>query len=65
MAIAIDRDARVRELFADARTMAGAGIERLEAEDMRDAAEKAWCAALNATNALILAHTGISWENTR
>ena len=32
-------------------------IERLEAGDIRDAAEKAWCAAKRATDALVLART--------
>ena len=33
-------------------------IERLEQGDIRDAAEKAWCATKRATDALILARTG-------
>ena len=32
--------------------------------DIRDAAEKAWCATLQATNAVILAQTGLSPERT-
>ena len=49
---------RVAELFTDARQVHSQAIERLEAGDVRDAAEKAWCAAKRATDALILAHTG-------
>ena len=35
-----------------------AALERLAAGDIRDAAEKAWCATVGASNALILARTG-------
>lgn len=49
---------RVAEIFADARQVQNQAIERLEAGDIRDAAEKAWCAAKRATDALILARTG-------
>ncbi|MDE2639990.1 MAG: hypothetical protein OXI03_05335 [Chloroflexota bacterium] len=45
-------------VFADAEEMYAAALERLAAGDVRDAAEKAWCSALQATNALILARTG-------
>ena len=48
----------VTEVFADAEEMYSAALERLAAGDIRDAADKAWCAALQATNALILARTG-------
>lgn len=48
----------VRELFDDARFMESEAMERLDAGDIRDAAEKAWCATRRATNALILARTG-------
>ena len=47
----------VREIFADAYSMYDSAIERWAAGDVRDAAEKAWCATLRATNALILART--------
>ena len=50
--------AEVQEIFSDARAMHGQAIARLEARDIRDAAEKAWCATLGATNALVLARTG-------
>ena len=49
---------RVREIFADAHALYDDALERWAAGDMRDAAEKAWCATLRATNALILARTG-------
>ena len=49
---------RVREIFADAKTVHAAALERLEEGDIRDAAEKAWCAAKRSTDALILARTG-------
>ena len=45
---------RVAALFADARQMQAQAIERLEAGDIRDAAEKSWCATKRATDALIL-----------
>ena len=49
---------RIEVLFEDAHRMYEAAIERLEAGDIRDAAEKAWCATKRATDALILARTG-------
>ena len=55
---------RVGELFADARYMHGRAIERLEQDDIRDAAEKAWCATKRATDALILAVSGAEPETT-
>ena len=45
-------------VFADAVRMYEAALERMAAGDIRDAAEKAWCAAKRATDALILARTG-------
>ncbi len=48
----------VVELFTDAREVHRQALERLEAGDIRDAAEKAWCATKKATDALILARTG-------
>ena len=45
------------EILTDARAMYDAALERLEAGDIRDAAEKAWCATKRATDALILAWT--------
>lgn len=55
---------RVDEIFADARLMQAAAVERLEAGDIRDAAEKAWCAAKRATDALLLARTGVEPPST-
>ena len=45
-------------VFAHARRMHNAALERMAAGDIRDAAEKAWCATKRATDALILARTG-------
>ncbi len=49
---------RIVELFADARQVHSQAVARLDAGDVRDAAEKAWCATKRATDALILALTG-------
>ena len=49
---------RVQEIFADSRRMHADALERLAVGDIRDAAEKAWCATKRATDALILAHAG-------
>ena len=48
----------VQEMFDDAKGMHSEALERLAAGDIRDAAEKAWCATKRATDALILARTG-------
>ena len=45
-------------VFADARQMLDAALAQMAEGDIRDAAEKAWCAAKRATDALILARTG-------
>lgn len=45
-------------IFADARRMHNAALQRLASGDTRDAAEKAWCAAKRAVDALALARTG-------
>lgn len=55
---------RVAEIFADARRMQVQAIECLERGDVRDAAEKAWCATKRATDALVLARTGHEPERT-
>ena len=55
---------RVNEVFADARALHEASLERLAAGDVRDAAEKAWGATKRATDALILARFGIETEPT-
>ena len=49
---------RVAAIFADARGVHADALRLLEAGDIRDAAEKAWCATKRATDALILARTG-------
>ena len=49
---------RVSEIFADARAMYDSALERLDAGDIRDAADKAWCATKRASDALVLARTG-------
>ena len=52
----VDTDAA--GVFADAHRMYDSALDRMAARDIRDAAEKAWCAAKRATDALILARTG-------
>lgn len=49
---------QVDEIFADARLMHAQAVEQFERGDIRDAAEKAWCATKRATDALILALIG-------
>ena len=61
MVVATDR---VKEIFDDARAQHRSALERLEAGDIRDAAEKAWCATKRATDALLLARTGIEPESS-
>ena len=51
-------EANAAHIFEDARYMRDAALERMEAGDIRDAAEKAWCATMRATEALVLARTG-------
>ena len=48
----------VRALFDDARQMQVQALERLNEGDIRDAAEKAWCATKRATDALVLSRDG-------
>ena len=48
------KNADAEALMQDAKSMQSAALERLEADDWRDAAEKTWCAARNATKALVL-----------
>ena len=49
---------RAAALFADARALHDAALARLDASDIRDAAEKAWCATKRAADGLIVARTG-------
>ena len=51
-------EASPASIFADARRMYDAALERMESGDIRDAAEKAWCATVRAAEALVLARTG-------
>ena len=53
-----DAAAQAAGLFADARAMHAAALVRLADDDIRDAAEKAWCATLRATDGLIVGRTG-------
>ena len=54
----------VAEIFTDARFMHSEALARLGAGDIRDAAEKAWCATRRATEALVLAQTNQHHTNT-
>ena len=47
----------VSAIFADARSLHADALRLLEAGDICDAAEKAWCATKRSTDALILART--------
>ena len=47
-----------QEIFADARAVQASALELLAAGDIRDAAEKAWCATKRATEALLLSVNG-------
>ncbi len=49
---------RTTALLADARALHDAALARLDAGDIRDAAEKAWCATKRAADGLIVARTG-------
>ena len=51
-------EANAARIFEDARRMGDSALERMAAGDVRDAAEKAWCATVRATEALVLARTG-------
>ncbi len=53
---------RVSAIFSDARSVHADALRILAAGDVRDAAEKAWCATKRATDALILARTGTEPE---
>ena len=48
----------VGTIFQDAREVQASALEKLAEGDIRDAAEKAWCATKRSTDALILARTG-------
>ena len=55
---------RISEIFADARAVHADALRLLASGDIRDAAEKAWCATKRATDALILARTGMEVEQS-
>ena len=55
---------RVSAIFADARAMQAESLRLIQQGDIRDAAEKAWCATKRATDALILARTGVEPEHS-
>ena len=55
---------RVSAIFTDARAVHADALRLLAAGDIRDAAEKAWCATKRATDALILARTGVEVEQS-
>ena len=50
---------RVPAIFADARAVHADALRLLEAGDVRNAAERAWQATKRATDALVLARTGV------
>ena len=51
--------ADAERILGDARAMYTTAMKCLAADDIRDASEKAWCAAKRATDALIVARTGV------
>ena len=53
------KDAVAESLMGDARAMQAEAMVRLAAGDWRDAAEKAWCAARNAAQAVVLEVYGV------
>ena len=61
MMVTMEHPATVTEpeaLFSDAETLFRAALERLERNDIRDAAEKAWGAMVQAANGMLVARTG-------
>ena len=54
----------VHIIFEDARAMHQSAVDQLVRGDIRDAAEKAWCATKRATDALILARIGTEPEKS-
>ena len=53
------KDSEAETLMRDARAMQEEAIAQLDAGDWRDAAEKAWCATRNATQAVVLEIYGV------
>ena len=54
----------VADIFADARQLHEASLLCLAENDIRDAAEKAWCAVMRATAALVFSRTGTEPEKS-
>ena len=52
-------EANVALMFEDAHRLADAAQERMAAREVRDAAEEMWYATLRATEAMVLARTGL------
>ena len=55
---------KVEKLFSDAENLYNEALKELDMGNVRDAAEKAWCATLRATDALILARMGLEPERS-
>ena len=53
------KDSEAETLMRDARAMQEEAIAQLDVGDWRDAAEKAWCATRNATQAVVLEIYGV------
>ncbi len=49
----------VERIFQDARSMQEQAVKQLATGDIRDAAEKSWCAVVRATDAMVLAVTNV------
>lgn len=56
---------KVKQILNDATSLYKEALAELERGNLRDAAEKSWGATLRATNALILARTGIELDGAR
>ena len=54
----------VRRIFDDTRSLHRSALTMMERGDLRDAAEKAWCAVNRSTTALALARTDILPERS-
>ena len=54
----------VMGIFEDARLMHEASLRCLAENDIRDAAEKAWCATMRASAALVASRTGTEPEKS-
>ena len=54
----------ILSIIDDAKSLYRSAVTQIDNEDLRDAAEKAWCATKRATEALILYWTGAEPEYT-